>query len=125
MVPKILDNDVSEGVEYLKNEDEQWRTNSMWYKGFFDDVQQSSSKPVNAKTFNHRRHVAYRHKKALIRAETMSEVVNDVYRTHKMPMNHRGSRAMEKEVRTTDLSVRPVCEPMQGSKMAGGHRMWS
>ena len=65
---EILDNDVSEEVEYLKNEDEQWRTNSMWYKGFFDDVQQSSSKPVNAKTFkpyDHRRHLAYSHKKAL------------------------------------------------------------
>ena len=43
---EILDNDVSEEAEYLKNEDEQWRTNSMWYKGFFDDVPQSSSKPV-------------------------------------------------------------------------------
>ena len=48
---EILDDDVSEELEYLKSEDEQWRTNSMWYKGFFDDVQQSSSKPVNAKTF--------------------------------------------------------------------------
>ena len=87
---EILDNDVSEEVEYLKNEDEQWRTNTMWYKGFFDDVPQSSSKPVNAKTFktyDHRRHLAYSHKKAIIRAEIMSEVVNDIYRTHKMPMN--------------------------------------
>ena len=76
---EILDNDVSEEVESLKNEDEQWRTNSMWYKGFFDDVPQSSSKPVNAKTFktyDHRRRLAYSHKKALIRAEIMSEVVN-------------------------------------------------
>ena len=82
--------DVSEEVEYLKNEDEQWRTNSMRYKGFFDDVPQSSSKPVNAKTFktyDHRRHLASSHRKALIRAEIMSEVVNDIYRTHKMPMN--------------------------------------
>ena len=87
---EILDNDVSEEVEYQKNEDEQWRTNSMWYKGFFDDVPQSSSNPVNAKTFktsDHRRHLAYSHKKAIIRAEIMSKVVNDIYRTHKMPMN--------------------------------------
>ena len=69
------------------------RTNSggitMWYKGFFD-VSQSSSKPVDAKTFktyDHRRHLAYSHKKALIRAEIMSEVANDIYRTHKMPMS--------------------------------------
>ena len=87
---EIPDDDVSEEVERLKNEDEQWRTNSMWYKGFFDDVPQSSSKPVNAKTFktyDHRRHLAYSHKKALIRAEIMSKAVNDIYRTHKMPMN--------------------------------------
>ena len=74
---EILDNDVSEEVEYLKNEDEQWRNNWMWYKGFFDDVSQSSSKPVDAKTFktyDHRRHLAYSHKKALIRAEIMNEV---------------------------------------------------
>ena len=30
---EILDNDVSEEVEHLKNEDEQWRINSMWHKG--------------------------------------------------------------------------------------------
>ena len=30
---EILGNDVSEEVECLKNEDEQWRNNSMWYKG--------------------------------------------------------------------------------------------
>ena len=35
----------------------------------------------------HRRHLAYSHKKALIRAEIMSEAANDIYRTHKMPMN--------------------------------------
>ena len=29
---KILDNDVSEEVGRLKNEDEQWRNNLMWYK---------------------------------------------------------------------------------------------
>ena len=66
------------------------RNNSMWYKGFFDDVSQSSSKPVDAKTFktyDHRRHLAYSHKKALIRAEIVSEVGNDIYRTHKMPTN--------------------------------------
>ena len=88
MVPR--DSCVSEEAEYLKNEDEQWRTNSMWHKEFFDDVQQSSSKPVNAKTFktyDHRRHLAYSHKKALVRAEIMSEVVNDVNRTHKMQVN--------------------------------------
>ena len=87
---EILGNDVSEEVECLKNEDEQWRTNSMWYKGFFDDVPQSSSNPVNAKTFktsDHRRHLAYSHQKAIISAEIMSKVVNDIYRTHKMPMN--------------------------------------
>ena len=85
-----LDNDVSEEVEYLKNEDEQWRNNLMWYKGFYEDVSQTSSKPVDAKTFktyDHRRHLAYSHKKALIRAEIMSEAANDIYRTHKMPMN--------------------------------------
>ena len=49
---EILDNDVSEEVEYLKNEDEQWRNNSMWYKGFFDDASKASPKPVEAKTFN-------------------------------------------------------------------------
>ena len=79
---EIPDNDVSEEVEYLKNEDEQWRNNSMWYKGFFDDVSQSSSKPVDAKTFktyDHRRHLAYSLKKALTRAEIMSEVANDIY----------------------------------------------
>ena len=62
----------------------------MWHKGFFDDASQSSSKPVDAKTFktyDHRRHLAYSHKKALIRAEIMREVANDKYRTHKMPMN--------------------------------------
>ena len=76
---KILDNDVSEEVEYLKNEDEQWRKNSMWYKGFYEDMSQTSSKPVDAKTFktyDHRRHLAYSHKKALIRAEIMSEAAH-------------------------------------------------
>ena len=87
---KILDNDVSEEVEHLKNEDEQWRNNSMWHKGSYEDTSQSSSKPVDAKTFktyDHRRHLAYSHKKALIRAEIMSEAVNDIYRAHKMQMN--------------------------------------
>ena len=85
-------------MEYLKNEDEQWRTNSMWHKGFFDDVPRSSSKPVNAKTFktyDHRRHLAYSHKKAIIRAEIMSEVVNDIYRTQKMPMNKERTFTLE------------------------------
>ena len=89
---------VSEEAEHLKNEDEQWRNNSMWYKGFFDDVSQSSSKPVDAKTFktnDHRRHLAYSHKKALIRAEIMSEVANDVYRTHKMPLNQERTFTFE------------------------------
>ena len=87
---EVLDNDVSEEAEYLKNEDEQWRNNSMWHKGFYEDMSQTSSKPVDAKTFkthNHRRHLAYSHKKALIRAEIMSEAANDIYRTHKMQMN--------------------------------------
>ena len=35
---EILENDVSEEVECLKNEDEQWRNNSMWYKGFYEDM---------------------------------------------------------------------------------------
>ena len=57
----------------------------------------------------------------------MSEAVNDVYRTHRMPMkeDYRGSRAMEAKARTTYQSIRPVCEPMQGSKMVDGHRMRS
>ena len=85
---EILDNDVSEEVEHLKNEDEQRRNNSMWHKGSYEDTSRSSSKPVDAKTFktyDHRRHLAYSHKKARIRAEIMSEAVNDIYRTHKMP----------------------------------------
>ena len=87
---EILDNDVSEEVEYLKNEDEQWRINSWWYKGSHEDKSQATTKPIDAnpfKTYDHRRRLAYSHKKALIRAEIMSKAANDVYRTHKMPMN--------------------------------------
>ena len=57
---EILDNDVSEEVEYLKNEDEQWRNNSMWHKGSHEDRSQTSTKPVDAKTFktyDDRRHL--------------------------------------------------------------------
>ena len=143
---EILDNDVGEEVEYLKNEDEQWRTNTMWYKGFFDDVPQSSSKPVSAKTFktyDHRRHLACSHKKAIIRAEIMSEVVNDIYRTHKMPMNKERTFTFEYDKEDDEiaegvvqwkrkhgqpislfaLSANQCKEPIQGSKMADGHRV--
>ena len=95
----ILDNDVSEEVEYLKNEDEQWRKNSMWHKGFYEDMSQTSTKPIDAKTFktyDHRRHLAYSHKKALIRAEIMSEAAHDIYRTHKTPMNKERTFTFEK-----------------------------
>ena len=88
---EILDSDERRGgVEYLKNEDGQWRNNSMWYKGFYEDMSQTSKRPVDAKTFktyDHRRHLAYSEKKALIRAEIMSEAANDIYRTHKMTTN--------------------------------------
>ena len=72
----------------------------MWYKGFFDDIPVSSLKPVNAKafkTYDHRRHLAYSHKKAIIRAEIMSEVVNDINRTHKMPMNKERTFTFEND----------------------------
>ena len=45
----FLGNDVSEEVEYLKNEDDQWRSNLMWYKGSFEDTSQSASKPVRSR----------------------------------------------------------------------------
>ena len=112
---EILDNDASEEVEYLKNEDEQWRNNSMWHKGFYEDMPRTSSKPVDAKTFktyDHRLRLASSHKKALIRAEIMSEAANDVR-----------SRPLEKKARTAYQSIRPVCEPMQGSTMADGHNL--
>ena len=85
---EILDNDVIEEVEYLKNKDEQWRNNSMWYKGFYKDISQTSSKPVDAKTFktDHRRHLASSRKKHSSEPRR-SEAANDIYRTHKMPMN--------------------------------------
>ena len=114
-------------MERLKNEDEQWRNNLMWYKGSYEDKSQTSTKPIDAKTFktyDHHGRLAYSHKKALVRAEIMSEAANDIYRTHKMPMNKEDdgrSRAMEKEARTTYQSIRPVCEPM----MADGHRLRS
>ena len=84
-----LDNDASQEVEYLKNEDEQWRINSWWYKGGHDNMSQTTTKPIDAKTFktyDHRRRwhiVTGKHSSGL----SMSEVANDIYRTHKMLMN--------------------------------------
>ena len=42
---EIRDNDVSEEVEYLKNEDKQWRINSWWYKGSHEVLSQASTAP--------------------------------------------------------------------------------
>ena len=73
---------MSEEVEYLKHEDEQWRISSWWYEGSHEDKSQTTTKPIDAKTFktyDHRRRLAYSHKKALMRAEIISEAANDIY----------------------------------------------
>ena len=86
---EILDNDVSEEVEYLKNDDEQWRTNSR---------PRRSKRMITDDTS----HIVTR--KAIIRAEIMSEVVNDICRTHKMPMNKERTCTFEHDKEDDEIT---------------------